>query len=227
MSATFLELKKAVEAAILGSEDPVSLRQLLQLFSAGEEIGDAKRENVEAVLEALRSDCKDRGVELVEVASGYRYQVKRDEMPWVRRLTSRRPPRYSRALLETLAIIAYRQPVTRATIADIRGVEVSYRIMRALMDRGWVREVGRLDAPGNPALFSTTQTFLDYFNLKSLQELPELDETEDLPAISGMGSEDETPSRFEEEQAWANADTDNSAGRFTSAEDCPSTQSET
>ena len=223
MSTDFLELKKAVEAAILGSEDPVSLQRLAQLFLEGEENGQAKQGSIETVLEALRSDCADRGVELVEVASGYRYQVKREQMSWVRRLTSRRPPRYSRALLETLAIIAYRQPVTRATIADIRGVEASYRIMRVLMDRDWVREVGRLDAPGNPALFSTTQTFLDYFNLRSLQELPKLDDLKDLLAIRSSRGEDEVPDSLEERQNLANALPDIRIGGQTTSEDCPPT----
>src|SRR5690348_7181339 len=131
-------------------------------------------------LEALGRECEGRGVELVEVASGFRYQVREDVHPWVARLWTERQTKYSRALLETLALIAYRQPITRAEIEQIRGVAVSTSIVKTLEEREWVRVVGHRDVPGRPALFGTTRHFLDYFSLKSLDELPPLAEIRDL-----------------------------------------------
>ncbi|MCE2437628.1 MAG: SMC-Scp complex subunit ScpB [Pseudomonadales bacterium] len=187
------DLKMAVEAAIFGSDAPLSVKQLVSLFSDDETCATELRVAVADAITVLQGESASRGVELVEVASGFRYQVKSEHVLWIRRLQSRRPPRFSRALLETLAIIAYQQPVTRARIAEIRGVEASYRIMRTLMDRGWVREVGRLDAPGSPVLFSTTPAFLDYFSLRSLQELPQLAELEeiDVPDLESMGTKEQ------------------------------------
>src|SRR5690348_4484690 len=131
-------------------------------------------------LEALGRECEGRGVELVEVASGFRYQVKQDVHPWVARLWTERQTRYSRALLETLALIAYRQPITRGEIEQIRGVAVSTNIIKTLEEREWVRIVGYRDVPGKPALFGTSKTFLDYFNLKSLDELPPMAEIREI-----------------------------------------------
>ncbi len=170
-------LKQIVEAALLAAEQPLNLNQLSALFDEGEAPGHA---DLSQALEALAADCQDRGVELSEVASGYRLQVKPDLQPWISRLWAEKPPRYSRALLETLAIIAYRQPMTRAEIEQIRGVAVSSNIMRTLQEREWVRIVGHRDVPGRPALVGTTKRFLDYFNLSSLDQLPSLAELRDL-----------------------------------------------
>jgi segregation and condensation protein B len=131
-------------------------------------------------MEAISADCGDRGFELKQVASGYRFQVKQDLSEWVAKLWEDRPPRYTRALLETLALIAYRQPITRGDIEEIRGVGVSANIIRTLLDREWIRVVGHRDVPGRPAMFATTKQFLDYFNLRSLQELPPLSEIKEL-----------------------------------------------
>jgi segregation and condensation protein B len=132
------------------------------------------------VMDSIAEDCADRGFELKEVASGFRFQVKQELSEWIAKLWEERPPRYTRALLETLALIAYRQPITRGDIEEIRGVGVSSNIVRTLLDREWIRVVGHRDVPGRPAMFATTKQFLDYFNLKSLQDLPPLSEIKDL-----------------------------------------------
>ena len=170
-------LKRIVEAALLAAGHPLSPVQLLALF--GEEEQPA-RDDIARALATLQDECSGRGIELVEVASGFRYQIRTDVPPWVARLWAERPSRYSRALLETLALIAYRQPITRAEIEQIRGVAVSTHIVKTLEEREWVRVVGHRDAPGKPALLGTTRGFLDYFNLKSLDELPSLGEIRDI-----------------------------------------------
>ncbi|MEO7917429.1 MAG: SMC-Scp complex subunit ScpB, partial [Dokdonella sp.] len=141
-------------------------------------------EDISRALETLQNDSAERGVELLEVASGWRYQVRQEVFPWVTRLWSERAPRYSRALLETLALIAYRQPITRAEIEQIRGVAVSTHIVRTLEEREWVRVVGHRDVPGRPALFGTSKGFLDYFNLKSLDQLPALSDLRDIEELN-------------------------------------------
>ena len=175
------ELKRIIEAAMLAAARPVTIDQLLELFP---EDGRPERKEIRSALASLADDCAERGVEIQEVASGFRFQVKSDYAEWVSKLWEERPPRYSRALLETLALVAYRQPITRAEIEDIRGVAVSTNIMKTLQDRNWVRVVGHRDVPGRPALFATTKEFLDYFGLKSLDELPTLAELRDLDSIS-------------------------------------------
>lgn len=170
-------IKRIVEAALLASAHPLSLPQLAGLF---DEFAMPAQEDLAQAVEELRTDCAGRGVELVEVASGFRYQVCRDVHPFVARLWTERQTRYSRALLETLSLIAYRQPITRAEIEQIRGVAVSTNIVRTLEEREWVRVVGYRDLPGKPALFGTTRQFLDYFNLKSLDQLPPLGEIHDI-----------------------------------------------
>ena len=170
-------LKNIIEAALLAAEQPLNLNQLSALFDEGQAPAHA---DLSQALEALSNDCENRGIELSKVASGYRLQVKTDMQPWISRLWAEKPPRYSRALLETLAIIAYRQPMTRAEIEQIRGVAVSSNIMRTLQEREWVRIVGHRDVPGRPALVGTTKRFLDYFDLASLDELPSLAELKDL-----------------------------------------------
>lgn len=172
------QLKQIVEAALLAAGNPLSPTQLLALFADQDAI--PTHEDISRALADLQADCSERGVELVEVASGFRYQIRQDVHPWVARLWTERPSRYSRALLETLALIAYRQPITRAEIEQIRGVAVSTHIVKTLEEREWVRVVGHRDVPGRPALFGTTRGFLDYFNLKSLDELPSLSDIRDI-----------------------------------------------
>ena len=174
------QLKNIIEAAIMTADTPASMDYLLRIFTEDEKIG---REEINAVLEELEAECETRGVELKQVASGYRYQAKLDLAQWLSRLDVERPSRYSRALLETLSLIVYRQPVTRAEIEDVRGVAVSSSIIKTLLEREWVRVVGHRDVPGKPALYGTTRQFLDYFNLKSLSELPPLAEIRSLDSI--------------------------------------------
>ena len=171
------QLKRIVEAALLASTQPLSLPQISSLF---DELDMPPQGELARALARLQDECAGRGVELVEVASGFRYQVCQDVHPFVARLWSERQTRYSRALLETLSLIAYRQPITRPEIEQIRGVAVSTHIVRTLEEREWVRIVGYRDLPGKPALFGTTRQFLDYFNLKSLDQLPPLGELRDI-----------------------------------------------
>ncbi len=174
------QLKRIIEAALLASGQPLPLIQINELF------GEEEMPGVDSIANAiaeLQQDCSDRGIELVEVASGWRYQIRRETQPWVSRLWSERQTKYSRALLETLALIAYRQPITRAEIEQIRGVAVSTNIIKTMEEREWIRVVGHRDVPGRPALFGTTKHFLDYFSLKSLDQLPPLAELRDLSEL--------------------------------------------
>jgi segregation and condensation protein B len=175
------QLKQIVEAALLAAARPLSLEQLQALFDAGCE---PDKKQLRELMQELADDYAGRGIELREVGSGFRIQVRADYAPWVSRLFTERPPKYSRALLETLALIAYRQPITRGEIEDIRGVSVSSSIIKTLTEREWVRVVGHRDVPGKPALYATTKEFLDYFNLQSLSELPTLAEIRDLDSIN-------------------------------------------
>ncbi len=174
-------LKNTIEAALFAAGEPLNLDRLLALF---EEEERPEREAVKSVLGRLGDECEGRGIQLIEVAGGWRFQARQEVAPWVSRLWEEKPPRYSRALLETLALIAYRQPITRAEIEDIRGVAVSTNIMKTLQERGWVRIVGHRDVPGKPAMYATTKGFLDYFNLKSLSDLPTLAELRDIDKIN-------------------------------------------
>jgi len=174
-------LKQIVEGALLAAGGPLTPDQLLGLFA------DKERPTRGAVLDILSSlerDYQGRGIELAQVAGGYRVQVRKETAPWVARLWEERPARYSRALLETLALVAYRQPITRGEIEDIRGVAVSTNIVKTLTEREWVRVVGHRDVPGRPALYATTRKFLDYFGLRSLNDLPTLAEIRD-PELLG------------------------------------------
>ena len=173
----FDTLKRIIEAALLAAGNPLTTTQLLALFGDSE---STSHDDIARAIESLQADCESRGIELIEVASGFRYQVRQDVHGWVARLWTERPSRYSRALLETLALIAYRQPITRGEIEQIRGVAVSTHIVKTLEEREWIRVVGHRDVPGKPSLFGTTRGFLDYFNLKSLDELPSLGEIRDL-----------------------------------------------
>jgi len=170
-------IKRIVEAALLAANQPLTAVQLNGLFPLDEPAPDG---SIAQALESLQAECAERGVELVEVASGWRYQVKADVHPWVARLWTERQTRYTRATLETLALIAYRQPITRGEIEQVRGVSVNSNIIKALEEREWIRVVGHRDIPGRPELLGTTKTFLDYFNLKRLDELPPLSELKDF-----------------------------------------------
>lgn len=173
-------IRQIVEAALLAAPQPLTVAQLAGLFPEDE---PAPQGSVQQALDDLREACADRGVELVEVASGFRFQVKGAVHPWVARLWTERQARYTRATLETLALIAYRQPITRGEIEQIRGVAVSTNTVKLLEEREWVRVVGHRDVPGKPALFGTTKGFLDYFGLRSLDELPPLAELKDIPEL--------------------------------------------
>ena len=176
------QLKNIIEAAFMVSEKPVSVSQLLALFE--KETDRPEKADVNTAIEQIMQDYEGRGIELKKVSSGYRVQVNGDYADWINHLFDDRPPRYSRALLETLAIIAYRQPVTRAEIEEIRGVSVSSNIIRTLQERSWIRVVGQRDIPGKPELLATTKEFLDYFNLIKLTELPSLSEIKDFDQIN-------------------------------------------
>ena len=175
------DLKKLVEAALMVIAQPLSISDMLSMFEDGLE--KPGRNEVRKALDELRDDYAERGVELKEVASGFRFQARSDFAGWINRLYDERPQRYSQALLETLAIIAYQQPVTRGEIENIRGVSLSTGIVRTLFEREWIKVVGHRDAPGHPELLATTKQFLDYFNLKELAELPSLGEIKNIDQI--------------------------------------------
>lgn len=176
------DLKLILEAALLTTSEPLSITELKRLFE--EELSP---EIMRKVLEELRQDWAGRGVELVNVASGWRFQTKPEFQKFIDRLSPQKPPRLSRAILETLAIIAYRQPVTRGDIEEIRGVTVSSNVLKTLEDRGWIDAIGHRDVPGRPTLFATTKTFLDDLNLRSLGELPPLEDVGSLPSLDIEG----------------------------------------
>lgn len=191
-------LRQIIEGAILAAGQPMTVARLLELFD--EEVAPSKDEIVAALVD-IQAASAGRGFELKEVASGWRFQVRDNLAPWVNRLWEEKPQKYSRALLETLALVAYRQPITRGDIEEIRGVAVSSHIMKTLLERDWVKVVGHRDVPGRPSLFATTRQFLDYFNLKSLDELPSLSEIRDLDELNpvldlgeaGLGEKDTDP----------------------------------
>ena len=175
-------LKAQIEAILMASDHPLSannLRTLVDRLDNPVSISD-----IHSVLEALSTDCESRGIELVEVASGWRFQVRQQYADAVLRMWEEKPKKYSRALLETLALIAYRQPVTRAEIEDVRGVSVSSAIIKTMLDREWISVIGHRETPGRPALYATTRQFLDYFGLRSLDELPSLKELQNLDSIT-------------------------------------------
>ena len=175
------QIKLIVEAALLASHEPLTISRLASLFAIDEQVGN---DQIHLALQELQQDCETRAYELKEVASGWRYQVKQSLANWINKLWDDKPPKYSRATLETLALIAYRQPITRGDIEDVRGVAVSTNIIQSLIERNWVRIVGYRDVPGRPALYATTKQFLDYLNLKSLEQLPSLSEIRDLDKIN-------------------------------------------
>ncbi len=199
------QLKMIIEGALLAAGRSLDLNQLEKLFDedllgrtlakgqvvkASHAEGDSTKESrpardqIKAVLEDIAEDCAGRGFELKRTGSGYRFQVRQELSQWVNKLWYEKPKKYSRALLETLALIAYRQPITRGDIEEIRGVSVSSEIIKSLLEREWVRVVGHRDVPGRPALYATTKQFLDYFSLKSLEQLPALNEIKDIEEIN-------------------------------------------
>jgi len=182
------KIKNIVEAALLAAQTPLSARQIGKLFAA--DPAPPAPEEIRQALETLRDEYADRGVELKEVASGYCFRIRSRYANWVNRIWEERPPRFSRALLETLAIIAYRQPITRAEIEEIRGVLLSVNLIRTLQEREWIRVVGHRETPGRPELLATTRAFLDYFGLKKLSELPPLPELQgEAPEEEGNGTQ--------------------------------------
>lgn len=174
-------LKKILEGALLAAGKPLDLAALENLFSERDQVD---KDLLNQALDGLASDCEERSYQLRKVGSGYRLQVRQELAPWINNLWEEKPKKYSRALLETLSLIAYRQPITRGDIEQIRGVAVSSDIIRSLEEREWVRVVGHRDVPGRPALFATTRQFLDYFDLRTLNELPPLSEIRDIDEIN-------------------------------------------
>jgi segregation and condensation protein B len=175
------ELKNIIEAVLMVSDTPLSVAKIQSVFDK-ETVPDA--EEIKSAITALQEDCESRAIELRKIGSGFRFQTRIEYADWIRKLQAGRPPRMSRALLETLAIIAYRQPVTRGDIEEIRGVSVSSEILQRLLEREWVKQVGVRDTPGRPALFGTTPEFLSYFNLRSTSELPPLMDQRELGDIA-------------------------------------------
>jgi segregation and condensation protein B len=211
-----LDLKHTIEATLLAAGRPVTTQQLLDLF---EERDRPTQEQFDAAMALLAADYETRGIELAQVASGWRIQVRPRCMDVVSRLWTERPSRYSRALLETLALIAYRQPITRSEIEEIRGVSISSTIMRTMQERNWIRVVGHRDVPGRPELLGTTREFLDYFGLKSLDQLPTLADLRDVENIGvqlelpgGEESQADDGQAAESGEAEASADAGDDAG---------------
>ncbi len=172
MKISAAQLKQLVEAAIFVADEPLTKEQLQGTVLEGLKVNNTK---LEAILAEIQLDYRPRGIQLVEVASGYRFQSLDSLSPWLSKLWQEQAPRYSRAMLETLALIAYRQPVTRGEIEDVRGVSVSSHIIKTLTERNWIKVVGHKEVPGRPALYATTKAFLDYFNLKNLAQLPDIE----------------------------------------------------
>ncbi|KPG84634.1 MULTISPECIES: SMC-Scp complex subunit ScpB [Pseudomonas] len=197
------ELAPLLEAFLLASGKPQSLERLFELFEEGERPEPAV---FKKALTLLGKSCEGRAFELKEVSSGYRLQIREKFSPWVGRLWEERPQRYSRALLETIALIAYRQPITRGEIEDVRGVAVNSNIVKTLLEREWIRVVGYRDVPGKPAMFATTKAFLDHFNLKNLEDLPPLAELREMEAEPVLDFDDAPVPQSLQELADASAE---------------------
>ncbi|NOT12163.1 MAG: SMC-Scp complex subunit ScpB [Methylococcaceae bacterium] len=198
-----MEIKRIVEALLFAANRPMTCKQIQQVFP---ELEQPELAEIEAAIDEIAEEYRQRPIELKQVASGYRFQVRQELSRWVARLFEEKPPRYSRALLETLAIIAYQQPVTRGDIEDIRGVSVSSSIIQTLLEREWIRVIGHKEVPGRPGLYGTTKQFLDYFNITALDQLPTLQEIKDLDKaiddiqqnLQATREEQETPEEFTE-----------------------------
>jgi len=229
MSMPENQIKNIIEAALFAFGKPLTLDAIFLLFK--EEDGVTK-DNLRDAIESIEEDCQTRGVELKKVASGYRFQAKQDYAKWLQPLWEEKPPRYSRALLETMVLIAYKQPITRGEIEDVRGVSVSSHIVKTLQERDWIRVVGHRDVPGKPALFATTKEFLDYFNLSSLDQLPSLAQIRDLDKINeelefpdGMPSELEKMVTEGESQTEENQSISSEEKVIDDKQDAPMTES--
>ncbi|OUU78883.1 MAG: SMC-Scp complex subunit ScpB [Gammaproteobacteria bacterium TMED78] len=170
-------IKNIVESALLTADEPLSLDKISNLFRKQDK---PDKGTLKEIINNLEHEYEDRGIEIKEVATGFRIQVKKDIVDWLKPLWEEKPPRYSRALLETLALIAYRQPITRGEIEEVRGVALSSSIIRTLFDRSWIKSIGHKDVPGKPSLLGTTSDFLDYFNLKKLDDLPPLSDIKEI-----------------------------------------------
>ena len=175
-------LNKILRGAIFASDEPLTIARMKQVFE--EDSNPQTNDEIKASLQEITELCEDTGIQLKETGSGYRFQVIQDVAPWIKKLWEERAPRYSKAILETLALMAYRQPITRAEIEEVRGVAVSTHIIRGLLDREWIKVLGHKDVPGKPALYGTTKKFLDYFNVKNLSDLPPLSELQDLDEMA-------------------------------------------
>ena len=212
------KIKNIIEAALMVSTQTLSIQRLMNLFDEDKTL-HPDRDSIKTAINDLQKDFEGHGVSLVEVASGFRFQANSEYAEWVNHLFDERPPRYSRALLETLSIIAYRQPITRGEIEDIRGVSVSWTITKTLQEREWIKVVGHRDVPGRPELLATTKSFLDYFNLKKLSDLPELEDIKDFDSIN--------PDLFEALEKEMNADskkTDNNLASTISSDNIMETE---
>ena len=189
-----VHVKRVLEAALLSTPEPLTVQQLRRLFG-----GQVHADNIRKVLDELKGEWAERSIELTTVASGWRFRVKPEYQEFIDRISNEKPPRYSRAVLETLAIVAYRQPVTRGDIEEIRGVAVSPPTLKALEERGWIETVGHRETPGRPALFATTRKFLDDLNLRSLEELPPLEELqaalEPAPSLAAIDAASASPAQ--------------------------------
>ena len=188
------KLLQIIEAALLSASRPLSIEEILKIFPEDEA---PTKENIKSALEELELLNKNRGVEIKKVSSGFRMQVKQSLSPYIAKLWEEKPLRYTKATLETLALIAYRQPITRGEIEEIRGVSVGTQLIRGILDRGWIKVVGQRDVPGKPSLYATTKEFLDYFGLQHLRELPNLP---DLPDIESLDMDLPLEEKVQEEE---------------------------
>ena len=211
-SLDLTRIKKVLETALLTTSEPLTITDLKRLFD-----DDLASETVRKLLDELRADWEGRGIELVSVASGWRFRARPESQAFLDRLNPQKPPKYSRAVLETLAIIAYRQPVTRGDIEEIRGVTVSSNILKSLETRGWIDVVGHREVPGRPALYATTKSFLDDLNLRSLEELPPLDDLGTLVETPTADAVDEQA--LDAAEAAADPEPSESDGRFEAMPD--------
>ena len=214
------QLKRILEALIMASSTPLSVDRMLAVFPEDQQ---PEQDTLRETLSALAEDYADTSLELKEVSTGFRFQVRKNYAEWVSKLWEEKPARYSRALLETLALVAYKQPITRGEIEKIRGVSVNTQIMKTLLEREWVTIVGHRDVPGKPAIYATTKQFLDYFNLKSLEDLPPLAEIKDLDQLNG---ELAFPTAEEEDNLEANANTEGEASDTVVSLDVEAAESE-
>lgn len=213
------KLKNILEAVLLASDRSLTVVQMEALFELDEE--RPTRDEIRKALHEMEADYESRGYELKQVASGYRLQVRQEFATWVGRLWEEKPARYTRALLETMALIAYRQPITRGEIEEVRGVSVSSNIIKTLLERDWIKVLGHKDVPGKPALYGTTKEFLDYFNLKTLDQLPTLAEIKDLDSIHPELELDEDSSEKTSDDSSGDSDDNNVARLSEEAGDDP------